>query len=312
MEFTVEKAGDRLDKFLAAQDKTHSRSVWQKMIERGAIKINGKVITKSSVSLRANDQIVIDEATFTSEDGILPEAEPDIPLKVIYEDKGIVVVNKQAHLLTHPTKSEPRHTLVNALLARYPEMKGVGENPMRPGIVHRLDKDTSGIIVAARTQEAFMKLKEQFISRTVRKTYLALVEGIPEKKEGTIDFAIRPTRANRLKKTIVKGREADKKSERAAVTNYRVTETFEEKYALLEVEPKTGRTHQIRVHLKAIGHPVVGDQLYGSKSKLLNRQFLHAAKLEFTAPSGKHLSLEAEMPEDLSSVLEELRRNNPS
>jgi len=227
------------------------------------------------------------------------------PPSIVYEDNDIVAVNKPAGMLTHPTHSEKENTLVDFLLKRYPEMKKVGDEPdLRPGILHRLDRNTSGLMLAAKNQKTFLFLKKQFLDKTIIKKYLALVEGVPKKKYGSIDYAIRPSKKNRLKKVVVKNQpDENKKSIRSAKTEYKTIKTFGEKYALLEVRPLTGRTHQVRVHLSAIGHPVVGDTLYGSKTKILKRPFLHAYYLQFTRLNGMPMALEADLPNDLRNFL---------
>lgn len=308
MEFTVEKSGMRLDKFLAEHYTGLSRSQFQRAIKNGAIKVNGETAPKAGVFLKKGDRItILEEKIITPGKNFVVEPEPDIKLEIIYEDSDVVVINKPAGLLVHPTISQSRHTLANALVARYPEMKSVGENPLRPGIVHRLDKDTSGLIIACKNQKSFEFVKAQFLNRKVIKKYLALVEGVPAEKSGTIAFDIRPSKMNRLKKVAVKKNEPQKKSRRTATTDYLVTKTFGNEFALVEVMPKTGRTHQIRVHLSAIGHPIVGDRLYGSKSKLLKRQFLHAYYLKFKTPSNKELALEVAPSEDLKKTLDSLQ-----
>lgn len=238
-------------------------------------------------------------------------------LNIVYEDGDFVVVNKPAGMLTHPAPSHPDHTLTDALTERYPEMKKVGDAPnLRPGILHRLDRNTSGLIIAAKNQRAFLFLKEQFLNKSIIKKYLALVEGVPKQKRGVIEYAIRPSKKNWLKKVAVRTRiDADKNTDgrgygrvtRTAKTEYEVLKTFGDKYSLLEVRPLTGRTHQIRVHLAAINHPVVGDALYGSKEKTLNRPFLHAYYLQFIRPSGQPIALETDLPEDLHKFLAALK-----
>lgn len=309
MEFKAEKT-ERLDKFLTENLKQFSRSQLQRIIKKEVVTVNGNLVVKPSFEIREGDRLIIKEEILQeNQSKATLEPEPNIPLNVVYEDKDIVVVNKPAGLLTHPTVSQPNHTLVNALIAKYPDIVKVGENPLRPGIVHRLDKDTSGLLVVAKNKKAFEFLKSQFLKRLVSKKYLALVEGVPKEKEGAIEYDIRPSTQNRLKKVAIKqpfDKLKARKSTRAAKTLYKVKEAFDGKFSLLEVIPLTGRTHQIRVHLSAIGHPVVGDRLYGSKSKISARQFLHAYSLKFTAPNGTPLAFEAELPKDLKEVLEKL------
>ncbi len=327
MEFAVEVSGERLDKFLASHMDGISRTRVQRFIQDGSVSVNGVRADKSKLLLKAGDRISISE-----KDLILPDKdfkiEPDseIPLEIVYEDKDILVINKQSGLLIHPTINQRRHTLVNALVARYPNIIGVGEssihstssggasgqvNPLRPGIVHRLDKDTSGLMVIAKNQDSFLFLKEQFSNRTIQKTYLALVEGVPQEKEGVIRFQIRPSKMNRLKKVAVKNLDTSgKRSVRTAETRYKVKEFYGDKFSLIEVMPKTGRTHQIRVHLSAIGCPVVGDHLYRAKKGLAKRQMLHAYKLELILPNGKSASFEVPMPKDMQEVISSFQKKS--
>lgn len=306
MEFIVDRQNQRLDKFLADKAKKFSRSQWEKIIQGKAVKVNGYLIIKPGFKLKKNDRVAALEEKILEKE-IIIEPEPDIPIKIVYEDKDILVVDKPAGLLVHPTLKQSCHTLINALVARYPKIVNVGENSLRPGIVHRLDKDTSGLLIVAKNQNAFLFVKEQFLNRRVEKKYLALVEGRPKEKKGIIEYAIKPSKYYRLKKVAVKNIELAKKSMRSAKTDYKVIKIFSDKYALLEVAPLTGRTHQIRVHLAAIGHPIVGDALYGSKSKILSRQFLHAFYLKFISPSGAPLILETGLPKDLKKTLEKLK-----
>lgn len=309
MEFAVETT-NRLDKFLAERLTLVSRTKLQRLIKAGAVKVNGRPVIKPAFELRKGDWILILEEKIISPDKeFRVKPEPDIPLEIIYEDKDVVVINKPGGLLTHPTLGQPEHTLVNALIAHYPEIEKIGENPLRPGIVHRLDKDTSGLLIVAKNQEAFLKIKEQFLNRSISKKYLALVDGVPKENSGVIDFPIRPAKSNRLRKVAMKLEEPTKKSHRAARTEYKVREIIGGKFTLLEVTPLTGRTHQIRVHLSAIGHPVVGDRLYGSKTKI-KRQFLHAYYLKFIAPNGTPLALESDLPKDLAEILDKIK-NHP-
>lgn len=310
MEFIFENNEGRLDKFLASKISRLSRSQLQKAVRAGAVKINGRSVIKSGFVLKNKDRVTILDEKLPIFKNAAIHPESDIPLNIIYEDEDVAVINKQAGLLTHPTPAHLRHTLVNALLARYPEIKNVGDPPaggLRPGIVHRLDKGTSGLIVAAKNQKAFLFLKNQFLNRTVTKKYFALVEGVPKQKEGIIEYAIRPSKQNRLKKVAVHKPEINsKKSVRAAKTRYKVIKKIGNEFALVELRPLTGRTHQLRVHLAAIGHPIVGDSLYGAKPGPLDRPFLHAYYLKFELPNGMPIALEAELPKDLREFLSEL------
>jgi len=237
-------------------------------------------------------------------------------ISIIYQDNDIVVINKPAGISVHKGVAEKGETLVDWLMEKFPEMKKVGDEPeLRPGIVHRLDKETSGVLVAARNKKSFEFLKSQFQKREVVKKYLALVEGelknnLPtgQAGNGVIALPIGRSKSDFRKKLASDNAKGEL---REAVTEYKVLEKFP-KHTLVEAYPKTGRTHQIRVHFKAIGHPVVCDHLYGGKRMTcpfgLARHFLHANFLEFVSPSGARLKLEADLPEDLEKVLAGLRK----
>ena len=230
-------------------------------------------------------------------------------ISIIYQDSDIVAINKPAGIAVHKGVAEKGKTLADWLAEKFPEIKKVGDEPkVRPGIVHRLDKDTSGVLVAARNQKTFEFLKYLFQSRNIIKKYLVLVEGDLKNDKGIINLPISRSRSDFRKKLAS---ERARGESREAVTEYKVLEKFPD-YTLVEAYPKTGRTHQIRVHFKAIGHPVVCDSLYGGKRMTcphgLKRHFLHANFLEFTTLSGIRLKLEADLPADLSKVLEGLRK----
>lgn len=231
-------------------------------------------------------------------------------IEVVYEDKNFIAVNKPAGVLVHQVYDikHKEQTLVDWLLQKYPEIKNVGDAPkIRPGIVHRLDKDTSGIIIIARNQEYFDYLKNLFQKHRIKKTYLALVYGKLKLKKGIIDKPI-SLKSGTTKRTIWKG-----KMEKEAITEYEVLKSFkflrESVFTLVRVEPKTGRTHQIRIHLSSIGCPIVGDFLYGPKRNVLNlnRQFLHAESLEFNSEDGKRIKIEADLPEDLQKIIDSFK-----
>jgi 23S rRNA pseudouridine1911/1915/1917 synthase len=287
----VEKSGERLDRYICAKHPDLSRTQAQKLITDGFITVNGKPV-KASLKTKTGDiiNIVI----------LPPEPSPltpeDIPLKIVYEDNDLLVVDKPAGLTVHPAVGHPAHTLVNAVLAHVPELAETDRTD-RPGIVHRLDKDTSGLIIVAKNSVAHLKLSEQFKKRTITKIYYSLVKGRLTPKEGVIEANIgRDPRERKRMAVTDRGREAR--------TEYRV-QRYLGNYSLLEVRPKTGRTHQIRVHLAAIGFPVVGDATYGGKSEYLDRQFLHAGVLGFCLPStGEYIEFRSELPPDLKSVLE--------
>jgi len=229
-------------------------------------------------------------------------------LKIIYEDTNLLAVNKPPGLLVHKTgRNEKERTLADLVVKEYPEIAGVGDNPLRPGMVHRLDKDTSGVMVIAKNQESFEYLKSQFKERLVDKTYRAIVFGDPKHDAGVIEGTI-SIKPGTTKRTVHKG-----KMPKEAVTEYMVLERFENA-ALIEAYPKTGRTHQIRVHLASINHPILGDPIYSSKTSKkvfipkLERQMLHAYEIKFEAQNGKKLDLKAGEPEDFLEVLQYLRK----
>ncbi len=293
--FEVSEGATRLDKFLADACPDITRSQIQKLIQTGNVTVNA-VSERPSHKLKTGDHIAI----------LIPAPEPtslipeDIPFDVVYEDPDIVIINKPAGLAVHPAPGHPGHTLANALLKRFPDLAGFGAS-LRPGIVHRLDKDTSGLMVIARNEKARLFLVNEFKSRTVKKCYIVLVRGKLLPERGAIDAPIGRDPANRKRMAIVsKGREAR--------TDYRVIEHLDG-YSLVEARIQTGRTHQIRVHFAAIGHPVFGDPVYGVKSPLLGRQFLHAYCLELKLPSsGQTRSFTLDLPGDLKKVLRELAR----
>ncbi|MDA1334787.1 MAG: RluA family pseudouridine synthase [bacterium] len=223
--------------------------------------------------------------------------------KIIFEDSEILVINKPAGVVVHPDDHHKKGTVVNWLLENYPDIKGVGEDSERPGIVHRLDKDTSGVLLITKTGNAFRHFKELFKERKIRKIYLALVVGSVRDDSGIIDEPLARSTKN-FEKRVVGGEQG---KSRDAVTEYKVRERFGNKFTLLEVSPKTGRTHQIRSHLAHIGYPIVCDELYAGKRNVcpttLKRQFLHAFRLDFALPSGEHMTLEAPLPQDLEKTL---------
>jgi 23S rRNA pseudouridine1911/1915/1917 synthase len=281
----------RLDKYVCSRHPRLSRSQVQRLISAGNITVNGKT-AKPSLRLSPGDKIDITIPP-TPPQELKPEA---IPLKIIYEDDDLLVVDKPAGLTVHPAPGHPAHTLVNAILAHFPHLADIGDS-LRPGVVHRLDKDTSGVMLVAKNNAAQADLSQQFKSHTVTKAYLALVKGKLEPESGVIEADIgRDPRHRQRMAVVAQGREAR--------TDYRVIK-YIGGYTLLEVRPETGRTHQIRVHLAAIGFPVVGDKVYGVKSPQLARQFLHASLLGFKLPAtGQYIEFESELPEDLQRALE--------
>ncbi len=291
----------RLDKFLAEQIPQLSRVKIQNMISSGDVKIDGKVVSKPAYKLETGDKV----STIINETAEEHPAEQDIALEVIFEDDNVVVVNKPAGLVVHPGAGNAENTLVNALLFRWPQIAEVGE-PARPGIVHRLDKDTSGVLIVAKTAAGYSWLVKQFKTRKAKKTYLALVDGTPPTPTGRIETRIGRDEKHRQRMAVTygdQGRKAD--SEYFTVTEYR-------DHTLLEVNPLTGRTHQIRVHLAFLGCPVVGDQIYGRRKNSLEteRFFLHASKLIIRLPGEeKETEFTAPLPADLRTILDHLEKN---
>jgi len=291
-QFTVLQTGIRADKYVSENCPDLSRTQAQKLIEDNHITVNGKVI-KPSLKLQSGDIVDI-EIPAPAPSTLTPEP---IPLKIIYEDQDLMVVDKPAGLTVHPAPGHYNHTLANAILAYFPEIDSGETN--RPGIVHRLDKDTSGLIIIAKNNAAHMKLAGQFKSRSIKKVYVALVQGHLTPREGIIEAKIGRDPRNRKRMAVTeRGREAR--------TEYQVIK-YLNNYSLLEIRPKTGRTHQIRVHLAAIGFPIVGDTVYGAKSAYVSRQFLHACKLSFKLPfSGEYREFVSEMPPDLLKALSDI------
>ena len=292
-----ENVGNRIDSFIPIVQKDISRSMVQKLIEQNDIKVNGKK-TKHSYKLKLNDEIEI----------IIPEAKEidlkaqDIPLDVIYEDNDIIVINKTKGMVVHPANGNPDGTLVNAVMNLCKDsLSGIG-GEIRPGIVHRLDKDTSGAIIVAKNDKAHIALSEQLKNHEIKKTYLALVRGIIKENEATINMPIARSTKDRKKMDVDKdGKEA--------ITHFKVLERYKNKYTLLQINLETGRTHQIRVHLSHIGYPIIGDEVYsnGKNEWNVSGQCLHAWRLEFKHPiTGKKISLEAEIPEYFKNIIKEL------
>ncbi len=291
----VEGGDSRLDQYLAGLDLGLTRSRLRQLIDSGDVLVNGTSV-KPAHRVRPGDFVMVS----------VPPPRPavavaqDIPLTVVYQDADLVVVDKPAGLAAHPGPGHPDRTLVNGLLALCPDIQGIG-GEIRPGIVHRLDKDTSGLMIAAKNQEAHNRLSQQIKDREVEKGYLALVEGLPNPPTGTINAPIGrdPRRRTRMAVTA-EGRESR--------TGYRLLEQAGS-WSLLELRLHTGRTHQARVHLSWLGHPLMGDAVYGKRSPLLPRHFLHAHYLAFAHPvSGEPLDLHSPLPADLVAALDAARR----
>lgn len=292
-------SADRLDKFLVICLPEHSRSRLQGLIKDGQVQVNGAVITKTGFNVEPGSQIEVTLPPIQLTD-ITPEA---IPLNIVFENDELIVIDKPAGMVVHPSAGHEQGTLVNAVLSHAPDMEGVG-GELRPGIVHRLDKDTSGLILVAKNDSTLRWLQDQFRLRKVRKVYIALSDGHPPTPTGRIEAAIGRDPSLRKQMAIV----SDEKG-RSSSSEYRVLESFAE-HTLFEVHPETGRTHQIRLHLNLIGCPIVGDTVYGHKrpSLPLKRQFLHAARLTITLPGEKDTrTFESPLPPELQQMLETLR-----
>ena len=307
-------AGQRLDQFLAAKLENTSRARIQQLIAENQIRMNEEEVSKPSLRLRGGERISILGPVQLPPLRAIAE---DIPLDIVYEDVDLAIINKPAGMMVHAgagatEDDRNRGTLVNALLHRFGKLSDVG-GELRPGIVHRLDKETSGLIVVAKNDESHRRLAAQFAARQVKKTYVALVHGWMKQEKGTINTSIARDAIRRIRMTTrgAGGRDA--------ITHYEVKQKLDSpygKFSLVEVRIDTGRTHQIRVHLSSIGHPVVGDTLYGAPAELkaknaatisLDRNFLHAKSLQLTHPqTEKPLSFTRELPEELNAFLAKL------
>ncbi len=302
IEVTNREEGWRLDKFLLEKTPEWvSRTFIQKAIKEGQVIVNGTT-KKPSYKVKSGDIITLD----VPEKPPIPEVEPEnIPLNIIYEDRDILVINKQAGLITHPIPSHTNGTLVNAVLYHCKDLQGVS-GELRPGIVHRLDKDTSGVMVVAKNDLAHQSISKQFKDRVTEKVYIALVKGKVQKSNGQISVSIVRSPILRTKMTATEvGKEA--------LTYYRLVRTFDNLASLVMCFPKTGRTHQIRVHMKYIGHPLLGDELYGRPKEDLiygvNRQMLHALMLSFYHPrTGEKMRFVAKIPEDFAQAIVNLSK----
>ena len=312
IQVSEKEEGRRLDQFLSETDLNLSRSQVKKLIDKGAILLNQRH-TKPSAHLKLDDIV----------SGTLPRPEPlslkpePLPLTIIYEDDSVIVIDKPSGMVVHPAYGNPSGTLVNALLYHCKDLTGIN-GFLRPGIVHRLDKDTSGVMVVAKNDPAYHHLTKQFKNRTIEKTYLAIAYGKFYQEEGLIDSAIgrHPSQRKRMSTRTKRGRKA--------ITRWKVAERLDG-FTLLEIFPQTGRTHQVRVHLSSMGHPLLGDPLYGRKGRpgtihdpvlkkcveRMNRQALHAHKLGFIHPgTGEKVEFIAPLPDDMREILGWLRSQN--
>lgn len=290
--------GTRLDAFLSERVEGQSRSYIQKLIEQEQVLVNGKV-SKSNYKLRIDDKVEIN----------IPDPVPlkvkaeEIALNIVYEDEDVIVINKPQGMVVHPAHGNYTGTIVNALLSHCDNLSGIN-GVMRPGIVHRIDKDTSGIIVIAKNNDAHVSLSEQLKEHSITRRYNALVEGQLKHGSGTIETLIGRNPKDRKEMAVVA------RNGKRAVTHYKVLEQFDS-FSFIEAQLETGRTHQIRVHMSHIGHPIVGDPLYGYKKQRFetNGQLLHARVLGFVHPrTGEYMEFEADLPDYFEKILDKLRK----
>jgi 23S rRNA pseudouridine1911/1915/1917 synthase len=299
--FRIEEKEERLDKYLVKKLPQFSREFLKKLIKDEKIKVNARK-AKFGQRLKEGDEVIC-EILENKKGEVLPEKRKDI--QNLYEDKDILVIDKPAGLVVHPSETQKKNTLVNWLIWRYPEIKEVGEDPERPGIAHRLDKETSGALLVAKNQKAFESLKEQFATKEIKKEYLALLCGNLKKDRGVLINYLQRSKKDPTKIMVSKeGREAK--------LSYEVVERFKD-FTLVRVYLETGRTHQIRVQFKNIGYPVAGDMKYGFRKaknpKDLKRHFLHAQMITFLNLKGERITLKSPLSSELEKVLKNLREN---
>ena len=295
LKFQTEEKGQRIDKYLCEQTQL-TRSRIQQLIEQGAVEVNGKA-TKSNYKINPGDLIEVSYEDLSELDVVAQ----DIPLDIRYEDSDVIVINKPRGMVVHPANGNQQGTLVNALLYHCKDLSGIN-GVLRPGIVHRIDKDTTGLIIVAKNDKAHLELSKQLQDKTVNRLYYALVHGTFAHDYGTIDAPIGRDETDRQKMAVTE------KNSTEARTHFRVLERFKD-YSLVECRLETGRTHQIRVHMRYIDHPIVGDEKYGYRRTMkIGGQLLHAHQLEFVHPStGEKMVVEAEIPQDFAEVLQRLR-----
>ncbi len=304
---TEETKGTRLDLVLSAGLEDYSRSFIQKLFEKGGISVNGVICTSKKYKCSAGDRV---EITIPEPEKLEAEAE-DIPINVVYEDEDLIVVDKPAGMVVHPAPGNYSGTLVNALLYHCGDQLSSINGVIRPGIVHRIDKDTSGLLMAAKNDRAHLGLARQLEEHSINRRYRAIVYNNIKEDEGTVDEPIGRDPRNRLRNAVIKDGMPGFESARNAVTHYKVLERFG-KFTLVEAKLETGRTHQIRVHMAYIKHPLLGDELYGpAKNKEgAKRQMLHAGVLGFVHPvKGEYMEFESPLPEDFQKVLSKLRQS---
>lgn len=303
-----DKQGERVDKFLSLEIKGYSRKYFQDLIKEGGVKVNGKTTGKDYI-LKIGDVV-----EGRAEEPEMASLEPDSKVKfgVVFGGKDFAIIDKPAGLVVHPSYTHKKGTLVNGLLARWPEIRGVGEDSMRPGIVHRLDKETSGLMAVAKNQPMFLWLKKQFQDRKVEKKYIALTYGDIIQNKGEITAPIGRLGVKQVAiNSVNKGLLGNVNKSRNARTGFKILARYNG-FSLVEATPYTGRMHQIRVHFKYLGYPVVGDKKYAGKriSKAIDlpRHFLHSSYLSFNLPSGERVEFKSELPNELQAVIDQLER----
>jgi len=300
---TEREASMRLDKFLTLQFSSSSRVALQRLIGKGNVRVEGAAKDKD-YRVHAGDEVAV---LFEPEEEVSAEGDSSVPFSIVYNGKDFAVIDKPAGVVVHAGIANKKGTLANGLLARWPKLKGVGDDSLRPGIVHRLDKETSGLMVVAKTQPMFLWLKQQFKEGRVSKKYLALVVGVMRGEKGAVTA---PIGRKGVKQAVVSGASRGVKKPKEAKTEFSVMSKYNG-FTLVEVRPKTGRMHQIRVHLKHFGHPVAGDKHYASRKQQkllpLERHFLHAAFLSFFLPNGKKAEFSSLLPKDLKAALDKVK-----
>ena len=305
----------RLDKYLRNEIKSISREKIVSLIKEEKIKIKGKKRIKPSILLKGGEEISLDlsglkdnkDSFILKPQLICPEPE------ILYEDRNLIVLDKPAGIIVHPSPGNLNNpSIANWLIGKYSFLFQVGEDKLRPGIVHRLDKETSGVLVVAKNNSSFDYLKNLFKTRQIKKKYIALVKGELKNQKGEINFSLARSKKSPIKRKIVLNSSQENKA-KTALTKYKVIKRYQE-FTLLEVFLETGRTHQIRVHLASIGFSVVGDKIYGKSRKKeninLNRQFLHAQEISFVLPTGEFLEVKSFLPKELEKVLKNLKPLN--
>ncbi len=296
LEAQFEDREKRLDVFIQESLEDSTKSYVQKLIKDGNIEIYGKAKIKAGTKLKGDEVVIVR----IPEDEILEIVPENIPIDIVYEDRDLLIINKEPGIVVHPAPGNYNGTLVNAIMYHIKDLSTIN-GVIRPGIVHRLDKDTSGLIIVAKNDESHLRLTEMFKDKTVSKTYMAICKGNFSEKAGRVENLIGRNPKDRKKMAVVE------KNGKTAISNYEVISEVEG-YSLVKVGIETGRTHQIRVHMNYLNHPILGDSVYGRASKLINRQMLHAYRLEFVHPiTGEDVLIIGRLPDDFRSVLKNFK-----